>query len=67
MTGPLLAVDALAKRYGETAVFEGVDLQVAAGEFVAVLGESGVGKSTFLNCIAGLDRVAAGRVVIAGA
>jgi putative ABC transport system ATP-binding protein len=63
---PLLDVDALAKRYGESSVFERVDLRVAPGEFVAILGESGVGKSTLLNCIAGLDNVAAGRVRIAG-
>ena len=64
---PLLDVNALTKRYGDTPVFEGVDLQVAAGEFVAVLGESGVGKSTLLNCIAGLDTVDAGSVHIDGA
>jgi putative ABC transport system ATP-binding protein len=63
---PLLEVDALAKRYGETTIFSGVDLRVARGEFVAILGESGVGKSTLLNCIAGLDSVAAGRVRIDG-
>jgi putative ABC transport system ATP-binding protein len=62
----LLEVDSLAKRYGDSVVFEHVELQVARGEFVAILGESGVGKSTLLNCIAGLDSVAAGRVRIAG-
>lgn len=62
----LLEVTSLEKRYGETAIFEGVDLQVAPGEFVAILGESGVGKSTLLNCIAGLDTVDAGHVSIAG-
>jgi putative ABC transport system ATP-binding protein len=62
----LLVVESLAKRYGDTAVYTDVDLRVARGEFVAVLGESGVGKSTLLNCIAGLDDVAAGRVVIDG-
>ena len=62
----LLDVRALAKRYGEATVFSGVDLQVAAGEFVAILGESGVGKSTLLNCIAGLDTVASGSVHIHG-
>ena len=61
---PLLEVAGLAKRYGESVIFEGVDLLVAPGEFVAVLGESGVGKSTLLNCIAGLDSVDAGRVRI---
>lgn len=62
----LLSVRGLAKRYGEATVFSGVDLQVAAGEFVAILGESGVGKSTLLNCIAGLDSVDGGSVHIAG-
>jgi putative ABC transport system ATP-binding protein len=62
----LLEVEGLAKRYGETAVFEGVDLALERGEFVAVVGESGVGKSTLLNCIAALDRWDAGRIRIAG-
>jgi putative ABC transport system ATP-binding protein len=62
----LLDVRALAKQYGEATVFSGVNLQVAAGEFVAILGESGVGKSTLLNCIAGLDSVASGSVHING-
>ena len=66
---PLLEVRDLAKRYGahgEITVFANVELSVAPGEFVALLGESGVGKSTLLNCIAGLDRVDAGRVLING-
>lgn len=62
----LLDVKALTKRYGDTAVFANVDLQVRQGEFVAILGESGVGKSTFLNCIAGLDTVNEGSVQING-
>jgi len=62
----LLRVDSLAKHYGETAVFTGVDLTLAAGEFVAVLGESGVGKSTLLNCIAGLDSIDGGSVHVDG-
>jgi putative ABC transport system ATP-binding protein len=62
----LLEVRGLAKRYGDTPVFAGVDLSLAAGAFVAVLGESGVGKSSFLNCLAGLDTVDAGSVHIAG-
>jgi len=51
----MLEVRSLAKRYGETPVFRDVSLQVGAGEFVAIVGESGVGKSTLLNCMAGLD------------
>src|SRR5439155_15453729 len=44
----------------------GVDLDVAAGDFVAVMGPSGCGKSTLLNVIAGLDRVDDGTVEVAG-
>jgi len=63
----LLEVRGLARHYGATPVFAGVNMQVRAGEFVAILGESGVGKSTLLNCIAGLDTVSAGSVRIDGA
>jgi putative ABC transport system ATP-binding protein len=63
---PVLVVAGLAKRYDTSTVFEGVDLVVAAGEFVAVVGESGVGKSTLLNGVAGLDTIDAGTVHIAG-
>jgi putative ABC transport system ATP-binding protein len=45
----------LGKRYGDTPVFTGVSLTVAPGEFVAIVGESGVGKSSLLNCLAALD------------
>jgi putative ABC transport system ATP-binding protein len=62
----LLQLRELAKHYGGTPVFSGVSLDVAAGEFVAIVGESGVGKSTLLNCIAGLDTVDAGSVQFAG-
>jgi len=62
----LLEVRGLVKAYDGDPVFRGVDLDVAAGEFVAILGESGVGKSTLLNCIAGLDSVEAGSVRIGG-
>ncbi|MDP1650727.1 MAG: ABC transporter ATP-binding protein [Rubrivivax sp.] len=62
----MLRVEGLGKHFGETAVFDSVSLALARGEFVALLGESGVGKSTLLNCIAGLDRADRGRVVIEG-
>ncbi|RYF14552.1 MAG: ABC transporter ATP-binding protein [Comamonadaceae bacterium] len=62
----MLRVEGLAKRYGEVAVFGNVSLAVAPGEFVAIVGESGVGKSTLLNCMAGLDTWNAGRVLVDG-
>lgn len=63
---PLLDVTQLAKRYADTTVFGNVSLQLAPGEFVALLGESGVGKSTLLNTIAALDSIDGGRVSIDG-
>jgi putative ABC transport system ATP-binding protein len=62
----MLQIHDLAKHYGDTTVFSQVSLALGAGEFVALVGESGVGKSTLLNCIAGLDRADQGRVVLAG-
>jgi putative ABC transport system ATP-binding protein len=62
----MLRITDLRKTYGETPVFQGVSLEIATGEFVAMLGESGVGKSTLLNCIAGLDEADAGEVRIDG-
>ena len=62
----MLEVRTLAKRYGDVAVFRDVSLAVQPGEFVAIVGESGVGKSTLLNCMAGLDTWDAGQVIVDG-
>ncbi len=62
----MLNVQGLCKRHGAQTVFEGVDLQVAAGEFVAIVGESGVGKSTLLNGLAALEPMDAGSVQLDG-
>ena len=51
----LLHVENLGKHYGSAPVFANVQFAVAPGEFVAIVGDSGVGKSTLLNCLAGLD------------
>lgn len=61
-----LQINNLAKRYADVAVFENVTLSVAPGEFVAIVGESGVGKSTLLNCMAGLDSWDEGSVTLKG-
>jgi putative ABC transport system ATP-binding protein len=63
----MLQLTGIAKSYGETLLFQNIDATIAAGEYIAVMGESGSGKSTLLNVIAGLDRADAGRVLVDGA
>jgi putative ABC transport system ATP-binding protein len=62
----MLSVANLAKRYGARTVFDNLSLSIQPGEYVAITGESGVGKSTLLNLLAGLDLPDAGRIVLDG-
>ena len=64
--GLALTVEALKKSFGANAVLRSLDLQVPAGQFVAVVGRSGCGKSTFLRLLAALDRPDGGQVVFGG-
>ena len=58
----MLKLRNLSKHYGTSPVYQHVNLDVAVGEFVAIVGESGIGKSTLLNSIAGLDSLDSGTV-----
>jgi putative ABC transport system ATP-binding protein len=62
----VLRLAAVTKRFGARTVLNAVSLEVAAGEYVAVLGDSGIGKSTLLNVIAGLEPVDSGSVSFQG-
>ena len=58
----MLRLDAVDKRFGGRAVLNRISLELRAGEYIAILGESGIGKSTLLNVVAGLEPVDAGRI-----
>jgi ABC-type lipoprotein export system ATPase subunit len=62
----ILEVEAVTKAYGAVEVLHGVNLQVIAGERVALTGPSGSGKSTLLNCLCGIEPIDSGRITIAG-
>lgn len=62
----VLEVSNVTKAYGAVEVLHGVNLQVAAGERVALTGPSGSGKSTLLNCICGIEPIDSGHIMITG-
>jgi putative ABC transport system ATP-binding protein len=59
----VLRLTAVTKRFGARSVLNAVSLDLAAGEYVAIIGDSGIGKSTLLNVIAGLEPVDSGTVL----
>jgi len=63
----MLEIEALCRQFNQRRVLHEVSLCLQAGEYVAIVGESGVGKSTLLNLIAGLDRPDSGRLRLDGA
>jgi putative ABC transport system ATP-binding protein len=62
----MLALQDLSKSFGPTLLFQGLNLTLNAGDYVAVMGDSGSGKSTFLNIVAGLEPADAGVIVLDG-
>jgi multiple sugar transport system ATP-binding protein len=58
--------ESVRKTFGKVVAADDVDLEVADGDFVVLLGPSGCGKTTLLRCLAGLEKVDAGRVLIGG-
>lgn len=63
---PLLEVRAVAKRFGQREVLKNISLDIAAGEFLTLLGESGSGKTTLLRLIAGFEQPTAGEIWMSG-
>jgi NitT/TauT family transport system ATP-binding protein len=65
---PYLRIDRVGKTYaslrGDVAALEDIDLDVQPGEFVSVVGPSGCGKSTLMKCIAGLEPLSSGRILV---
>ncbi len=62
----MLTVEGLRSRYGRIEVLHGVDLDVASGEIVTVVGANGAGKTTLLKCLSGIQPVSAGSILFRG-
>jgi len=63
---PAIDIQGLYKSFGEARVLNGIDLNVAAGEVIAIIGKSGSGKSTLLRCINGLESFDTGQLFVHG-
>jgi len=62
----MLTVEGLRSRYGRIEVLHGIDLDVASGEIVTVVGANGAGKTTLLKCLSGIQPVSAGSILFRG-
>jgi sulfonate transport system ATP-binding protein len=65
-TGPAARVAGLSRSFGDRRILDGLDLDIAPGEFVALIGRSGSGKSTLLRALAGLDQDLTGELAVDG-
>jgi putative ABC transport system ATP-binding protein len=67
VSATLVRLEHVSRHYGALRALDGVDLEIRAGEWLAVMGPSGSGKTTLLNLVGGLDRPTAGRLWVDGA
>jgi polar amino acid transport system ATP-binding protein len=65
-TPPMLRAEQVCKEFGALRVLKGIDLEVARGEVMCLIGPSGSGKSTFLRCINHLEQITSGRLYVDG-
>jgi simple sugar transport system ATP-binding protein len=66
MTTPLLEARSLVKHYGSVEALRGASFEVAAGEVVALIGDNGAGKSTFIKCLSGAEQPDSGEILLEG-
>jgi ABC-type polar amino acid transport system ATPase subunit len=62
----MIEIEGVGKKFGATTVLDGIDLRVAPGEVVSILGASGSGKSTLIRCINGLEKLDRGSIAVDG-
>ena len=64
--GPIIELEGVRKSFGDNLVLDGIDLEVASGEVLVIIGPSGSGKSTLLRCVNLLEPIQAGRITFEG-